>query len=229
MPRRRPPERHATAENHRRHGAQELRGDPGLELADLVGRADEDHIDRRTRPRISSGVQSCKMVAGSRRSRRQRHRSDRVTTPKARAFSRARNRSCKRRNPPPPRAATLPLSSQGRWIITKLMISAPTAGAARKMPRLCGPLLRISHAKIGSSAVAPPKSTANMSSASAPRIPDWRTRNARRTRGFARSGSLAAALGSGRTGHQQEKVAWRPRVAIRDADARVSRAGPFHA
>ena len=43
------------------------------------------------------------------------------------------------------------------------MPSAPMAGAARSMPSPNGPADRMSEAKIGSSAVAPPSSTANRS------------------------------------------------------------------
>ena len=46
---------------------------------------------------------------------------------------------------------------------------APTAGAPRSKPSPQGPTCRISLANIGSSAVAPPSSTANRSSDTAPR------------------------------------------------------------
>ena len=46
--------------------------------------------------------------------------------------------------------------------------SAPIAGAARKRPSVQGPDCRISRAKIGNSAVAPPSSTAKRSSDSVP-------------------------------------------------------------
>ena len=47
--------------------------------------------------------------------------------------------------------------------------TAPTAGAARRTPSPCGPTCRISSAKIGRIATAPPNSTANRSSVIAPR------------------------------------------------------------
>ncbi|MCY1215305.1 hypothetical protein D9M72_271470 [compost metagenome] len=48
------------------------------------------------------------------------------------------------------------------------MSIAPQAGAARSAPSAQGPALRMSLAKMGSSAVAPPSSTANRSSDSVP-------------------------------------------------------------
>ena len=50
------------------------------------------------------------------------------------------------------------------------MVSAPIAGAERSSPSPHGPVSRMSRAKIGSSAVAPPSNTANMSSDSVPRM-----------------------------------------------------------
>ena len=47
--------------------------------------------------------------------------------------------------------------------------TAPTAGAARRAPSPCGPTCRISSAKIGRMATAPPNSTASRSSVIAPR------------------------------------------------------------
>ena len=46
--------------------------------------------------------------------------------------------------------------------------SAPTAGALRRMPSPTGPTWRISRAKTGASAIAPPKRTAKRSSVIAP-------------------------------------------------------------
>ncbi len=46
--------------------------------------------------------------------------------------------------------------------------AAPQAGAARNAPSAQGPASRMSFAKIGSSAVAPPSSTANRSNDSVP-------------------------------------------------------------
>ena len=51
-----------------------------------------------------------------------------------------------------------------------VIASAPTAGAARSTPSPQGPVCRMSRAYIGISAVAPPSSTANMSSEIVPRI-----------------------------------------------------------
>ena len=50
------------------------------------------------------------------------------------------------------------------------MVSAPIAGAERSRPSPHGPVSRMSRAKIGNSAVAPPRNTANMSSDSVPRM-----------------------------------------------------------
>ena len=50
------------------------------------------------------------------------------------------------------------------------MVSAPMAGAERNRPSPHGPVSRMSRAKIGSSAVAPPRNTANMSSDRVPRM-----------------------------------------------------------
>ena len=51
----------------------------------------------------------------------------------------------------------------------KAITVAPIAGQALKRPSPCGPTCRISEAKTGSIATAPPKSTANISSENAPR------------------------------------------------------------
>ena len=48
------------------------------------------------------------------------------------------------------------------------MMMAPAAGAARNSPKPSGPVMKISRAKTGSSAVALPNSTANRSSSTAP-------------------------------------------------------------
>ncbi len=57
--------------------------------------------------------------------------------------------------------------------------SAPTAGALRRTPSPTGPTWRISRAKTGASAIAPPKRTAKRSSAIAPS--SIRVRNTNRT------------------------------------------------
>ena len=51
---------------------------------------------------------------------------------------------------------------------------APTAGAARSTPKPSGPTCSTSRAKTGSSAVAPPSSTAKRSSEMAPKTIFWR-------------------------------------------------------
>ena len=55
--------------------------------------------------------------------------------------------------------------------------SAPTAGALRSTPRPSGPVWRICFAKSGSSAIAPPKRTANRSSEIAPSMTGVRLMN----------------------------------------------------
>ena len=56
----------------------------------------------------------------------------------------------------------------GRWASVKDIDRAPSAGAARNTPSPHGPVCRISRAKIGSNAVAPPSNTANRSREMAP-------------------------------------------------------------
>ena len=55
------------------------------------------------------------------------------------------------------------------------MVNAPAAGADRRRPSPQGPVPKISFAKIGKSAAAPPSSTATMSSVIAPSSA-WRLR-----------------------------------------------------
>src|SRR3954470_21830678 len=65
--------------------------------------------------------------------------------------------------------STLPtLCAIGQCASAIIIEIAPTAGAARKMPSPEGPTSKTSLAKIGSSAVAPPSSTANRSSEMTP-------------------------------------------------------------
>ena len=59
--------------------------------------------------------------------------------------------------------------SMGRVAKVSAIIAAPTAGALRNRPRPIGPTCRMSRANTGSSAVAPPSSTANRSSEIAPK------------------------------------------------------------
>ena len=56
----------------------------------------------------------------------------------------------------------------GRRVATSITSSAPIDGAVRSTPRPAGPTWRMSVAKIGSRAIAPPKNTANRSSAIEP-------------------------------------------------------------
>ena len=56
----------------------------------------------------------------------------------------------------------------GRRVAMSMTASAPTDGAVRSTPRPTGPTWRMSVAKIGSRAIAPPKKTANRSSAIEP-------------------------------------------------------------
>ena len=58
----------------------------------------------------------------------------------------------------------------GRCAMNKPIRIEPAKGAARMMPNPSGPTLKISLAKTGSMATAPPKSTANISSDNAPSI-----------------------------------------------------------
>ena len=59
---------------------------------------------------------------------------------------------------------------KGRWATTMAMATAPTPGALRRIPSPAAPTFRISRAYTGSSATAPPSSTANRSSEMAPSI-----------------------------------------------------------
>ena len=122
-----------------------------------------------TRPRIASGVSSCTSVC-------------RMTTltmsaaPETASASIDSATEVESANTPiaSPNTATAAISrwpaprSIG-WRVSQADISsAPAAGAARSRPRPQGPVCRMSLAKIGSSAVAPPSSTANRSSEMAP-------------------------------------------------------------
>ena len=60
------------------------------------------------------------------------------------------------------------LRSIGHFVKTTAISNAPTAGDDLRIPRPSGPVCKMSLAKMGSNAVAPPKSTANRSSAMAP-------------------------------------------------------------
>ena len=57
----------------------------------------------------------------------------------------------------------------GQRVSAILVITAPTAGAARSSPNPDGPVCSISAANTGNSAIAPPNSTENKSSVSAER------------------------------------------------------------
>ena len=57
----------------------------------------------------------------------------------------------------------------GRRVATSITSRAPIEGAVRRTPRPAGPTCRMSTAKIGRSAIAPPKKTAKRSSAIEPR------------------------------------------------------------
>ena len=61
-------------------------------------------------------------------------------------------------------------SNGGQRVNATLEITAPRAGAARKIPRPCGPTCKISAANTGSNAIAPPNSTENKSRVIAPRM-----------------------------------------------------------
>ena len=58
----------------------------------------------------------------------------------------------------------------GYFAKINMVITAPSAGAARIKPSPSAPTFKISCAKIGISATAPPKNTENMSRLNAPRI-----------------------------------------------------------
>ena len=122
-----------------------------------------------TRPRISSGVSSCT--------------SDwRITTLTMSAAPTTTNATSDSANDvdnpntnvAAPYNATAPSSTWparrviGQRVSATDSANAPAAGAARSRPRPHGPTNSTSFAKIGSSAVAPPSSTANRSSEMAP-------------------------------------------------------------
>ena len=124
-----------------------------------------------TRPRISSGVPSCTSVM-------------RITTltmsdaPSTTSAISATMNELDSANTmvESPNAATAAnmmrpaLRSNDQRVSTIAMPSAPTAGAARNRPSAHGPAAWMSRANTGSSAVAPPSSTANRSSEIAPRM-----------------------------------------------------------
>ena len=124
-----------------------------------------------TRPRISSGVSSCTSAS------RIDH-ADHVDRARARPAPPATAKQCVEtaRTPASPRRTPRDGGEHGRptrrWMAWRAshsdISSAPTAGAARSRPRPHGPVCRMSRAKIGSSAVAPPSSTANRSSEMTP-------------------------------------------------------------
>jgi hypothetical protein len=67
-----------------------------------------------------------------------------------------------------------PTRTDGGWRASQApTTSAPAAGAERSNPNPQGPVSRTSRAKIGSSAVAPPRSTAKRSSEIAPSTTLW--------------------------------------------------------
>ena len=74
----------------------------------------------------------------------------------------------------PANMVTPALERIGRAASTRAMRVAPMAGAARNRPKPSSPTCRMSRAKTGSRAVAPPSSTANRSSEMAPNTIFWR-------------------------------------------------------
>jgi hypothetical protein len=84
-----------------------------------------------------------------------------------------------------PKAATATSSFQpappriGKRASSSAKSSAPIEGAARKRPRPQGPVWRMSRAKMGRRATAPPSSTAKRSSVIAPRMMGWAKMNRR--------------------------------------------------
>ena len=58
----------------------------------------------------------------------------------------------------------------GIYAVVNIVRKAPTAGAALKTPKPSGPTFKISCAKTGKRATAPPKSTAIMSKLRAPKM-----------------------------------------------------------
>ncbi len=122
-----------------------------------------------TRPRSSSGVTSGRIV----------ERRTTLTMSTAPPTARATIESANERerpntiidtpNDPTASRSVLPTRSRsGRRASTTAATSAPTAGALRRAPSPTGPTSRMSFAKIGISAAAPPRSTANRSSEIAP-------------------------------------------------------------
>ncbi len=127
-----------------------------------------------TRPRISSGVDSWRIV----------ERNTTETPSQAPDTSRnaADSHSCVDSAKPimhSPKPATAPSSTRPAWRSSGRRASQtptatePSAGAARRMPRASGPSSSTSAMKAGASEIAPPSSTANMSSASAPSSSWW--------------------------------------------------------
>src|SRR6185312_2951506 len=105
-----------------------------------------------TRPRIASGVRSWTSVW--------RTTTLMLSNPPASSKSPIESAN-DRDNPKPIVAAPNPATA---------ITNAPIDGAARSHPNPAGPTCKMSFAKIGSSVVAPPKSTANRSSVIAARI-----------------------------------------------------------
>ncbi|MNO81969.1 hypothetical protein D3C76_732280 [compost metagenome] len=91
------------------------------------------------------------------------------------------------------------LRSMGKRASQNDISSAPTAGAERSRPRPQGPVSRMSRANTGSSAVAPPSSTANRSSEMAPKM-SGRLRMKRMPASSESSEALPWALGCWRLG-----------------------------
>jgi hypothetical protein len=127
-----------------------------------------------TRPRMSSGVSSCTRV----------WRMTTLTMSAAPPTASISSDSQKWVDRPKtmvlsPYTATAPSSSgpvrrrMGQRVSSSDMASAPTAGALRSRPRPAGPTCSTSLANMGSSAVAPPSSTANRSSDTAPSTALW--------------------------------------------------------
>ena len=122
-----------------------------------------------TRPRISSGVASCTSD----------WRITTLTMSAAPDKASTASDSAKLVDRPnstivAPYSATDPSSQTplrrctGQRVSSSDITNAPAAGAARSNPKPQGPVCRMSRAKIGSSATAPPSSTANRSSETAP-------------------------------------------------------------
>ncbi len=114
----------------------------------------------------------------------------------------------------------------GRNAMNPDIRTAPMAGAARRAPRPRGPTCRISPAKIGKIATAPPNSTATRSSVIAPRKIGRVNRKARPSRTLATSGACARAEG-GRAGTRMRATVTSD-AAISAAAIAYDRVGPTH-